>query len=80
MSKKLISDFVVDNLRLQELSIIVEKNKPFYDAFLRFLGRFGYSDLASFIHEENSDTARAIIEEYLKILMQKNGHGLLFQK
>jgi len=66
MSKKVISDFVVDNLRLQELSIIVEKNKPFYDAFLVFLGRFGYSDLASFIHEENSDVAREVIEEYLK--------------
>ena len=33
MAQKKISQFVVDNLRLQELAAIVEKNKPFYDAF-----------------------------------------------
>jgi hypothetical protein len=65
MTKNKISQFVVDNLRLQELATIVEQNKPFYDAFLSFLSRHGYSDVSSFIHEENSDKARSVIESYL---------------
>ena len=65
MSEKKISEFVVDNLRLQELAIIVEKNKPFYDAFLNFLKTFGFADVAAFVHEANSATARSAIEAYL---------------
>lgn len=65
MSQDKISQFVVDNLRLQELAAIVEQNKPFYDAFLIFLQQFGYTDVASFIQEEDSQKARAAIECYL---------------
>ena len=49
MPEKKISEFIVDNLRLQELAIIVDKNKPFYDAFLTFLKTFGYADVAAFV-------------------------------
>jgi hypothetical protein len=65
MVQKKISQFVVDNLRLQELAAIVEQNKPFYDAFLSFLQRRGYADVAAFIHEDDSDKARSAIESYL---------------
>jgi hypothetical protein len=65
MIQKKISQFVVDNLRLQELAAIVEKNKPFYDAFLSFLQHHGYADIAAFIHEDDSDKARLAIELYL---------------
>lgn len=65
MSQKKISKFVIDNLRLQELAVIVEKNKPFYDAFLSFLQSRGYTDVAGFIHDENSEAARSAIESYL---------------
>lgn len=65
MPEKKISDFVVDNLRLQELALIVEKNKPFYNAFLKFLNNFGYSDVAAFIHDEDSVAARSAIDAYL---------------
>ncbi len=60
-----LSPFVVDNLRLQELAAIVEQNKPFYDAFVRFLQEQGYDDVAAFIHEENAAKAHAVIEFYL---------------
>jgi len=65
MPENKISDFVVDNLRLQELVIIVEKNKPFYDAFLKFLKSFGYADIAAFIHDEDSVKAKTAIESFL---------------
>ena len=65
MAQKKISQFVVDNLRLQELAAIVEKNKPFYDAFLSLLQSYGYSDVAAFIHDDDSVKARSTIETYL---------------
>ena len=65
MTQKKISQFVVDNLRLQELAIIVEKNKPFYDAFSNFLQYHGYADVAAFIHDDDSAKARSVIESYL---------------
>jgi hypothetical protein len=65
MPNKKISDFVVDNLRLQELALIVEKNKPFYNAFSKFLMNYGYADVATFIHDEDTAKARSAIETYL---------------
>lgn len=65
MTQKKISQFVVDNLRLQELAAIVEQNKPFYGAFSNFLQRHGYADVAAFIHDEDSAKARSVIESYL---------------
>jgi hypothetical protein len=65
MTQKKISQFVVDNLRLQELAGIVEQNKPFYDAFSSFLQCHGYADVAAFIHDNNSSKARSVIELYL---------------
>ncbi len=65
MTQKKISQFVVDNLRLQELAVIVEKNKPFYDAFSNFLQYHGYADVAAFIHDDDSAKARSVIESYL---------------
>lgn len=65
MPEKKISEFVVDNLRLQDLALIVEKNKPFYDAFLNFLKTFGYADVAAFVHDANLAAARSAIEAYL---------------
>ena len=65
MADEKISKFVVDNLRLKELSQIVEQNKPFYDAFLLFIGEFGYEEVSSFIHETDTAKAKAVIESYL---------------
>ena len=65
MTDEKISKFVVDNLRLKELSQIVEQNKPFYDAFLLFIGEFGYEEVSSFIHETDTAKAKAVIESYL---------------
>lgn len=64
MVQKKMSQFIVDNLRLQELVAIVEKNKPFYDAFSSFLQRYGYANVAAFIHDDDSDKARSVIESY----------------
>jgi hypothetical protein len=65
MTQEKISQFVVDNLRLQELAAIVEQNKPFYGAFSSFLQHHGYADVAAFIHDNDSAKARSVIESYL---------------
>lgn len=65
MTQKRISQFVVDNLRLQELAVIVEQNKPFYDAFSNFLQRHDYTDVSAFINDADSAKARSVIESYL---------------
>ena len=65
MTHTKLSKFVVDNLRLQELATIVEKNKPFYDAFSSFLQCHGYADVSAFIHDNNSAKAQSVIESYL---------------
>jgi len=65
MAQKKISRFVVDNLRLHELVTIVERNKPFYEAFSSFLRHHGYADVSAFIHDNDSAKARSVIESYL---------------
>jgi hypothetical protein len=57
--------FIIENLRLQDLVAIVKQNQAFYDEFLDYLGKKGYSDIHSFIYEKDDKKAVVVLEEYL---------------
>jgi len=58
-------DFVLHNLRLQELVAVVQQNRLFFDDFVIFLREQGYDSLSAFIHESSDEKAAAAISEYL---------------
>jgi hypothetical protein len=57
--------FVIENLRLRDLAAIVKQNQAFYDEFLDYLGKKGYSDIHSFVYEKDDEKAVVVLEEYL---------------
>ena len=58
-------DFVLHNLRLQELVAIVRENKRFYDDFVNFLQEEGYKTILEFIRDESDEKASSTISKYL---------------
>jgi hypothetical protein len=58
-------DFVLHNLRLQELVAIVRENKRFYDDFVNFLQEAGYKTVLEFIQEASDEKASLTISKYL---------------
>jgi hypothetical protein len=58
--------FAVENLRLKELAIITEKNRPVYDDFVGFLKTQGYKTLHEFVVDTDVAKPRAAIVAYLK--------------
>lgn len=59
-----LSEFVLENLRLKELVIVVEKNKPFYDEVVYFLNKNGYKRIFDFINEKDESKLSAILYKY----------------
>lgn len=59
-----MTDLVIENLRLKELILVVNKNKPFFDEFLRFLKRSGYNDIHAFIAETDQEKLTEIVDSY----------------
>jgi len=59
-----MTKLVVENLRLKELILVVNKNKAFYDEFLTFISRYGYSDIRSFVSEEDEEKVSKIVTDY----------------
>lgn len=57
--------FVVENLRLKELAIVAEQNRPAFDDFLSFLGEMGYSSLHAFVTDDDETRAGKAILQYL---------------
>jgi len=58
-------DFVLYNLRLQDLVAIVRENELFYQDFVMFLQDTGYSSVLQFIQEESDEKAAETITKYL---------------
>ena len=56
--------FVVENIRLRELSLIAESNKEFFDDFIGFLETKGYASLYHFVHEPSSEKAKMVLLAY----------------
>ena len=61
--------FIVENLRLKELAIVAEQNKPAFDYFVEFIIAAGYSSLQAFVLDDDSEKTEAtILRERLKSL------------
>ncbi|MDG2524853.1 hypothetical protein P6166_05740 [Stenotrophomonas sp. HITSZ_GD] len=60
-----IMAFIVENLRLKELAIVAEQNRPAFNDFVNFLAAKGYPSLHSFIHDADAAKAESTILEYL---------------
>jgi len=58
--------FAIENLRLKELAIVADLNKPIFDHFVRFLARNGYSSLHAFIVDKQEARAGAAILAFLE--------------
>ncbi len=58
--------YVLENLRLQELVVIVNENRAFYEDFVEFLGDQGYSSILEFVQETSDSRAASTIEKYLQ--------------
>ncbi|MCI0396927.1 MAG: hypothetical protein L0332_27210 [Chloroflexi bacterium] len=58
-------DFVIHNLRLQELVAIVQENKRFYEDFVSFLQEQGYRTVLDFIQDPSDERAAQTISSYL---------------
>ncbi|MBX3058491.1 MAG: hypothetical protein KF770_18670 [Anaerolineae bacterium] len=57
-------DYVLHNLRLQELVLIVRENKRFYDDFVAFLEEEGFASVIAFINEASDERAATTITRY----------------
>lgn len=57
--------FIVENLRLKELAIVAEQNRPAFDDFCAFLRANGYSSLQEFVISTDDVRAETVILRYL---------------
>src|SRR5690606_16936790 len=55
---------VVENLRLKELILVVNKNKPFFDEFSGFIQGSGYDDIHAFISETDEEKLTKVVDSY----------------
>lgn len=56
---------IPENIRLKELVIVANLNKPFFDDFIGFLQSEGYLGLYEFVVEKDASKAKGIIKKYL---------------
>lgn len=61
-----MTDLVLENLRLKELILVVNKNKPFFDEFIGFLNGKGYDDIHSFVSEADESKVKEIVNAYFE--------------
>ena len=59
-----MNELVVENLRLKELILVVNKNKPFFEEFVSFLGKHGYSNVLDFISETIDAKMEKVLTDY----------------
>jgi len=57
--------FIIENLRLKELTAVAHQNKSAFDDFVAFLTGEGYGSLHSFVTEANEDKGQEVILKYL---------------
>jgi hypothetical protein len=58
--------FIVENIRLKELAIVAEQNKPAFDDFCSFVGSAGYASLQQFMTSTDEAKAESTILRYLQ--------------
>lgn len=59
-----MTELVVENLRLKELILVVNKNKPFFDEFVEFLKRHKYENVLAFVSESNERKMNEVLNDY----------------
>lgn len=59
-----MSELVIENLRLKELILVVNKNKPFFDEFVEFLTTYGYENVLSFVSESDEEKMNIVLNDY----------------
>ena len=59
-----LSDLVIENLRLKELILVVNKNRPFFDEFVEFVKHHGYENVLAFISESNEQKMEVVLNDY----------------
>lgn len=59
-----MTDLVVENLRLKELILVVNKNRPFFDEFVSFLNGYEYKDIHSFVSETDEKKIIEVVNTY----------------
>lgn len=57
---------IPENIRLKDLAIITNSNKPFFDDFISFLKTQNYSSLYEFVIEQDSLKAKTVLRKYLE--------------
>jgi len=57
--------FAVENIRLKELAIIAEQNRPAFEDFCHFIQTCGYASLHEFVLHEDMERAEGAILAYL---------------
>lgn len=60
----LLSEIVIENLRLKELILVVNKNKPFFDEFVGFIKRHGYKNVLEFVSEPDEARMKIVLTDY----------------
>ncbi|WOX47178.1 hypothetical protein R2B70_13225 [Aeromonas sp. XH] len=61
-----MTELVVENLRLKELILVVNKNKPFFDEFLGFLKGKGYNGIHAFVSEIDEKKVVDVVNSYFE--------------
>lgn len=63
---------IPENIRLKELAIIANLNKPFFDDFTDFLKIEGYAGLYKFVVEPDGSKAKETLKKYLERSIPNN--------
>jgi hypothetical protein len=58
--------FAVENLRLKELAVVAEKNRPAFDDFVSYLRVAGYRSLHQFAGDQDIARAHKVLDAYLR--------------
>ncbi len=59
-----MSELVIENLRLKELILVVNKNRPFFDEFVEFVKHHGYKNVLAFVSESNEQKMEFVLNDY----------------
>lgn len=59
--------FITENLRLKELMLVVNQNKPFFDEFVGFLRNYNYTNIHEFISEQNDSKIEIVLDDYFNV-------------
>ncbi len=60
------TQFAVENRRLKELALVTAHNRPTFDPLVQFVEASGYSNLQSFVTDQDNDYPRQPILRFLE--------------